>query len=83
MGSERGSGKSILAAQYDEDECFIYGLNIAVWKLFVLDRNTWNHITVTFTFGQIPLKKLGTCLSPHRYGLNSITTVLLQGWLWH
>ena len=21
-------------------------LNFAVWKLFVLDKNTWNHVTV-------------------------------------
>ena len=38
--------------------------------------------TITFTFGLMPLEKVRTPYPPS-YGLNSITVVLIQGWLWH
>ena len=37
---------------------------------------------ITFTFGLILVGKLWTPYFPS-YSVNSITTVLLQGWLWH
>ena len=37
---------------------------------------------ITFTFRLIPLGKVWISFIPLSYGLNSTTTVLLQGWLW-
>ena len=50
-----------------------YGLKVCKFELL--------H-TVMFTFELIPLENRGTPYHPS-YGLDSITAVLLQGWLWY
>ena len=64
---ERESGKSALSGQLDHYELTCLNFSQAI----------------TFNLGQIPLENVWSPLFPQLGGVNSTTTVHLQGWLWY
>ena len=49
-----------------------------ILKFLILKQILLSSRTITFTFGQIPLRKVRTPYPPS-YGFNSTTTILLEG----